>query len=95
METAQCMKTKATKRGLLSHFLPPEDSMKSKKSRWDSDKAHYKVLGELIACGIGVHHAGDYFTFTKISTVLVNSKSKIIIYETLICCFICLVLFSS
>lgn len=66
VETAQCMKNKATKRGLLSHFLPPDDSMKTKKSRWDSDKAHYKVLGELIACGIGVHHAGDYFIFTNI-----------------------------
>ncbi|KAF5297298.1 hypothetical protein FQA39_LY12137 [Lamprigera yunnana] len=57
VKTANFFKETASKRKLLNLFLPP-NSIQAKKSGWDIGKTPNKIVDDLVAHGLGVHHAG-------------------------------------
>ncbi|KAK4887058.1 hypothetical protein RN001_003329 [Aquatica leii] len=57
VKTANFLKETASKRKMLDLFLPP-NSIQSKKANWELGNVSNKIVDDLVAHGLGVHHAG-------------------------------------
>lgn len=57
VRTANFLKDTASKRKLLHLFAPP-DTIQTKKVQWEARNSANKVVEDLLAHGLGVHHAG-------------------------------------
>ncbi|KAF5285003.1 hypothetical protein FQR65_LT02315 [Abscondita terminalis] len=57
VKTANFLKDTASKRKLLNLFIP-DNSIHSKKATWELGSTPNKIVDDLVAHGLGVHHAG-------------------------------------